>query len=336
MLLRRFLSLHNTDTAKVLWKNAVPNCLSTPLATLNNYSGNNNNRSFSSSSSTTAQNENPSDNATTINNDEVKKFSDASNDWWGFANNNTSSKNTDTVGPLHLMNPCRVKYICRRIKEFQNLNNSNNNNYDKKNKEGQQLPLSGLKILDVGCGGGILSESLARLGGDVTGLDASLPSIEAARLHSGLNASTKNIRYVHGSVEEYVADAADDEKFDIVCALEIVEHVNNPNLFLNECAKLLKEKDSHLFISTLNRTSLSYFLSIMMAEDVLQMVPSGTHDWSKYIQPDELNEMLNDGNDSLALLQLRDIVGMQYNPVLKKWYENDKDVNVNYIAHLGC
>ena len=289
-------------------------------------------------------NNNQDNNTTTVNNEEVKKFSDASNDWWGFNNNNNNqSNNTDTVGPLHFMNPCRVKYVCRKIKEFQQEQEDCDNN--KANNEKQRLlPLSGLKILDVGCGGGILSESLARLGGTVTGLDASLPSIEAARLHSKLNHNTKNIKYVHSSVEDlvlsYDADGFlkdDTNKFDIICALEIIEHVNNPSLFLNECTKLLKEKNGHIFLSTLNRTSLSYFLSIMMAEDVLQMVPSGTHDWSKYIQPNELKEMINKNNnvDEGTSLKLHDIVGMQYNPVLKKWYENDKDLSVNYIAHLG-
>ena len=257
---------------------------------------------------------------------EVQKFSDASNDWWGLEKNVSQKRmeNTDAVGPLHLMNPCRVKYVCSKVSP--------------KNTNGVEPPLKGLSVLDVGCGGGILSESLARLGANVTGLDASLPSIEAARKHAALSHTTEKIEYVHSSIEEFVAsrDLDDEgEKFDVVCALEIIEHVNYPEIFLNECTKLLRQKNGHLFVSTLNRTALSYFLSIIMAEEVLQMVPSGTHDWSKYIHPDEMQNLLDSPEARKNGLMLRDVAGMQYNPVLKKWTLNNKDLSVNYIAHFS-
>ena len=257
----------------------------------------------------------------TVDIEEVQKFSDAAADWWG----NKDAGNTNAVGPLHKMNPVRVNYICRRVRErFGNDGSS---------------PLSGLRVLDVGCGGGILSESLARLGASVTGIDASLPSIDAARKHSGLNASTKSVEYFHSTVEEFSAlvqeGAGDEMKFDIVCALEIIEHVADPLHFLTECSNVVRT-DGCMFVSTLNRTSRSFLLGIIMAEEVLKLVPSGTHDWKKFLKPEELQEYAREvrTKDAAASLDMVDLVGLQLNPLNHTWYEHANDVAVNYIAEF--
>ena len=269
----------------------------------------------------------------TIDSEEVSKFSEAAEDWWG----NSDAKNTNTVGPLHLMNPVRVDYICRRATTHFGV-------VREERASGQ--PLEGLKILDIGCGGGILSESLARLGAQVTGIDASFPSVKAAKKHSSLNQATREIEYFHTTVEEFVAERNRSEEgslFDIVCALEIIEHVADPQLFLNECTKLIQPQGC-MFVSTLNRTSRSYFLAILMAEQVLKLVPPRTHDWDKFIKPEELERCLNEINrlqqsseseKETGRLGVTDIVGMQYNPLTKKWYENKDDVEVNYIAQCA-
>ena len=192
---------------------------------------------------------------TTINKEEIQKFSDLAEEWW------------DVKGkfkPLHMFNPIRIEYIVENIKQHFNYNNKENN-----------FPKS-LNILDIGCGGGLISEPMSRLGGAVTGIDASEKNIKIAQLHAKKN--NLNIRYLKKSPEQL----NEFEKFDVILNLEIIEHVDNVNLYIDSCYKLLK-KDGIMFTATLNRTLTSYLKAIIGAEYILRWLPIGTHDWNKFI-----------------------------------------------------
>tara|TARA_Y100001958_G_C21180271_1_gene510284 strand:- start:647 stop:1372 length:726 start_codon:yes stop_codon:yes gene_type:complete len=233
----------------------------------------------------------------TINKEEIQKFSSLADEWW------------DVKGkfkPLHMFNPIRLEYITEKIKLHYNLN-TKKSDY-----------LKGLNILDIGCGGGLISEPIARLGGIVTGIDASEKNIKVAKVHS--NKSQLNINYLNKSPEQM----KDYEKFDIILNLEIVEHVDNVDLYLKSCKKLLK-KNGLMFTATLNRTFSSYVKAIIGAEYILRWLPVGTHDWNKFIKPEELQKKLNDINFSI-----KDIKGLEFNPFLRKWKRSD-DLSVNYI-----
>ena len=233
----------------------------------------------------------------TINKEEIQKFSNLADEWW------------DVKGkfkPLHMFNPIRLEYITEKIKLHYNLN-MNKSDY-----------LKGLNILDIGCGGGLISEPIARLGGFVTGIDASEKNIKIAKLHS--NKSKLKINYLNKSPEQL----EDYEKFDVILNLEIVEHVEDVDLYLESCKKLLK-KNGLMFTATLNRTFTSYIKAIIGAEYILRWLPVGTHDWNKFIKPEELEKKLSDLDFSI-----KDIQGLEFNPILGKWRRSD-DLSVNYI-----
>ncbi|MBS0564395.1 MAG: bifunctional 2-polyprenyl-6-hydroxyphenol methylase/3-demethylubiquinol 3-O-methyltransferase UbiG [Proteobacteria bacterium] len=231
---------------------------------------------------------------------EVAKFEAMAAEWW------------DTEGkfkPLHMMNPVRLDYITRQIAaEF-----------------GRDLtlprPFTGLRLLDIGCGGGLLSEPMARLGAEVMGADAAEANIPVARLHAGQAGLT--IDYRHTTAE---ALAAAGEGFDVVLAMEIVEHVADPQGFVTTCRGLLRP-GGMLIMSTLNRTAKSFLAAIVGAEWVMRWLPRGTHDWSRFIQPDELCALMR-----TAGLDPVDRKGMVFSPVGWHWSLSDRDLSVNYAA----
>lgn len=233
----------------------------------------------------------------TINKDEIEKFSQLADEWW------------DVEGkfkPLHMFNPCRIEYILNICKSHYNLD-------AKKIK-----PLKNLKILDIGCGGGLISEPMTRLGANVTGIDASSKNIKIASLHAKKN--NLNIKYLNKSPEEM----GTNEKFDIILNLEVVEHVNNLDLYLSACSNLIK-KNGLMFTATLNKTFTSYIKAIIGAEYVLRWLPIGTHDWNMFLKPEELEKKFFDLNFST-----KDLSGLSYNPIFNKW-KKTRDLSVNYI-----
>ena len=234
---------------------------------------------------------------TTINREEIQKFSDLADEWWDV---------NGKFKPLHMFNPIRIEYITEKIKQEFNLINRNNNF------------LKDLKILDIGCGGGLISEPLARLGGEVTGIDASEKNIKVAKLHSKKN--NLNINYFNKSPEQL----SNSEKFDIVLNLEVVEHVENVDLYIKSCSNLLK-KNGIMFTATLNRTIVSYIKAIVGAEYILRWLPIGTHDWNKFIKPEELEKKLSSANFNTI-----DVKGLEFNPLFSKWKKSD-NLSVNYI-----
>ena len=235
--------------------------------------------------------------SSTINKEEIQKFSRLAEEWWDV---------NGKFKPLHMFNPIRIEYITDKIKIHFKL---------KKDKSNY---LEGLNILDIGCGGGLISEPMARLGANVTGIDASKKNIDIAKLHSKKN--DLKINYLNASPEnlEHI------EKFDIILNLEIVEHVNNVNLYIKSCYKLLK-KNGIMFTATLNRSFMSYIKAIIGAEYILRWLPIGTHDWNKFIKPEELEKFLADEKFSTL-----DVKGLKFNPFLKKWKKTN-DLSVNYI-----
>ena len=234
---------------------------------------------------------------TTINKEEIQKFSNLAEEWW------------DVKGkfkPLHMFNPIRIEYITEKLKYHFNIESNDDNFLDK------------INILDIGCGGGLISEPLARLGGSVTGIDASEKNIKVAKTHAKKN--NLKIQYLNTSPEKLEVD----EKFDVILNLEIVEHVENVNLFLRSCNKLLK-KNGIMFTATLNRTLTSYVKAIIGAEYILRWLPIGTHDWNKFIKPEELEKLLSEEK-----FKTIDIKGLKFNPITSKWKRSD-DLSVNYI-----
>ena len=235
---------------------------------------------------------------TTINKEEIQKFSNLANEWWDV---------NGKFKPLHMFNPIRIEYILDEIcKHFK---------IDKEEK----LLLSNLKILDIGCGGGLMSEPMSRLGANVTGIDASEKNIKVASLHS--KQSNLNINYLNKSPEQLM----EKNKFDIILNLEIVEHVDNLDLYLKSCYGLLK-KNGIMFTATINRTLTSYIKAIIGAEYILRWLPIGTHDWNKFIKPEELQEKLINKN-----FMQNHTKGLEFNPILNKW-KRSNNLSVNYIV----
>ena len=234
---------------------------------------------------------------TTINKEEIQKFSDLADEWWDV---------NGKFKPLHMFNPIRIEYILDEISTFYKLNRNKNN------------LLNNLNILDIGCGGGLISEPMARLGANVTGIDAAERNIKIATIHSKKN--KLNINYINKSPEQLDVT----EKFDIILNLEVVEHVENLDLYLKSCANLLK-KNGLMFTATINRTLVSYIKAIVGAEYILRWLPIGTHDWNKFIKPEELERRLNEKK-----LVTNNIKGLVYNPIFNKWGRSD-NLSVNYI-----
>jgi len=236
----------------------------------------------------------------TINKKEIDKFSKLADEWW------------DPEGkfkPLHNFNPVRLKYIKDTItKKFGN--------------KSDKLPLKDIKILDIGCGGGLLSEPLSRLGATVTGIDASDRNIKIAKTH--LNQSKLDIDYYCSSPEKFITK----EKFDVVLNMEIVEHVDNVDFFLLKSSELLK-KNGLMFIATLNKTLKSYIFAIIGAEYILKWLPIGTHDWNKFLKPDDLINICKNNS-----LNLNNLSGVKFD-ILKNEWTITEDSSVNYLAQFS-
>ena len=239
-------------------------------------------------------------NNTTINKLEIEKFSKLAEEWW------------DPFGKfrtLHKFNPVRIKYI----KEAIILNHS----IKLKDK-----PLKKIEILDIGCGGGLLSEPMSKLGANVTGIDASRKNIEIAKIHAKKN--NLNIDYLCCSPEKFKTK----KKFDVILNMEIIEHVADIDLFIKASSKLLK-KNGIMFVATLNKTLKSYIFAIIGAEYVLKWLPIGTHDWEKFVKPEDLIRISKNNN----LIKKR-LDGLNYNIINNKW-KIDNDTSVNYIMKLS-
>ena len=232
----------------------------------------------------------------TVNKKEIDKFSKLAKEWW---DPNGKFK------PLHKFNPVRLDYIKKSIL--------------KKLKKGDDTYLKNVKILDIGCGGGLLCEPLTRLGAQVVGIDASNKNIKIAKIHA--KKSDLKINYYCTTPENFNYK----EKFDVVLNMEIVEHVEDVNLFLKESSKFLK-KNGIMFIATLNKTLKSYFFAILGAEYVLRWLPIGTHDWNMFVKPSDLVEICKKNS-----LMLEEILGVKYNIISRDW-ELSTDNNVNYMA----
>jgi len=230
---------------------------------------------------------------------EIAQFSGHAADWW----------NPDgALKPLHKLNPARLEYIRDQVCAHYRL------------KPGAHDIFKNLSVLDIGCGGGLLCEPIARLGAAVTGLDASAEAIEAAKIHAKLVGL--NIDYRAGSAEDF---ARKSPKYDVITALEVLEHVADIDSLLRSISSLLKPGGIAIF-STLNRTPKSYVMSIIAAEYILKWVPRGTHDWRKFIKPSELAAHL-----AKAGMQVDDITGMIYDPLNDKFHLRAGVVGVNYL-----
>ncbi|MDX1458365.1 MAG: bifunctional 2-polyprenyl-6-hydroxyphenol methylase/3-demethylubiquinol 3-O-methyltransferase UbiG [Marinobacter sp.] len=226
-----------------------------------------------------------------VDRNEVAKFEALASRWWD---------PTSEFRPLHEINPLRLNYIDERAS------------------------LAGKKVLDVGCGGGLVSEGMAQRGAHVTGIDMGEAPLSVAKLH-GLESGIK-VDYRQTTVEALAADPEHAGQYDVVTCLEMLEHVPDPASVVNACARMLKP-GGHLFVSTINRNPKSFLFAIVGAEYVLGMLPKGTHEWRKFIRPSEMSNYLRQ-----AGLDIRDLTGMTYNPITKV-YRLGRDVDVNYLMH---
>lgn len=237
--------------------------------------------------------------SSTVDPAEIERFSRIAEEWWD---------PTGKFAPLHRLGPTRIGYIRDRAAAH----------WGRETLSGQ--PLKGLSVLDIGCGGGLLSEPMARLGATVTGVDASARNIAVAGLHA--SRQDLAIDYRQDTAE---ALAGSDARFDIVLALEIVEHVADVDLFLTSIGRLVKP-GGLLFLSTLNRTAKAWALAIAGAEYVLGWLPRGTHDWKKFLKPSEVVRGLEAGG-----IATKEIVGVVYSPLSRAWSLNKTDLDVNYM-----
>jgi 2-polyprenyl-6-hydroxyphenyl methylase/3-demethylubiquinone-9 3-methyltransferase len=232
-----------------------------------------------------------------VNKKEIEKFSKMADEWW-----DPSGK----FKPLHKFNPIRIQYIKENII----------GNFKLKNKK---KPLDKINILDIGCGGGLLSEPMTRLGANITGIDASSKNINIAKHHAKKN--KLKINYICSSPEKLKIK----KKFDVILNMEIVEHVDDINFFINSSSKLLK-KNGLMFVATLNKTLKSYMFAIIGAEYVLRWLPIGTHDWEKFVKPEDLKNILHKNN-----LNLEKLDGMNFNIIKDEW-SISSDTSINYIT----
>ncbi len=237
---------------------------------------------------------------TTVDPAEIAKFERMAAEWW------------DPQGkfkPLHMLNPCRLDYISAQIAAQFGRD------------RGRPAPFSGLRLLDIGCGGGLLSEPMARLGAEVVGADAAARNIPVARLHA--EAMGLAIDYRHTTAEDL---AAAGETFDVVLNMEVVEHVPDPLAYLTACARLLRP-GGMMVCSTINRNAKSFVMAIVGAEWVMRWLPRGTHDWRKFITPDELFDLIR-----RAGLDPVDRKGFVFNPLSWSWSISARDLSVNYVT----
>ena len=233
----------------------------------------------------------------TINKKEIEKFSKIAEEWW------------DPEGkfkPLHKFNPIRISYIKNNIIQSFKLKNKNK-------------PLEKVKILDIGCGGGLLCEPMSRLGANVVGIDASDKNIKVAKLHAKKN--NLDIKYLCATPETFKTEI----KFDVILNMEIVEHVENVDFFLKSSSELLR-KNGMMFVATLNKTLKSYLFAIIGAEYILNWLPIGTHEWEKFVKPQDLKNILKKYK-----LNLESLDGMKYNLFKDEWTVS-KDKSINYIS----
>ena len=233
----------------------------------------------------------------TINKEEIEKFNNLANEWW------------DQEGkfkPLHKFNPVRIEYIKNQIiKEF--------------NIKNKKKPFSNLDILDIGCGGGLLTEPMCRLGGKLTGIDASIRNINVAKIHAKKNNLKNN--YLCCSPENLKIK----KRYDVILNMEIVEHVDDLDYFIKSSASLLK-KNGIMFVATINKTLKSYLFAIIGAEYILNWLPVGTHNWFKFVEPQKLENICKKNN-----LKLSDVIGLKFNILGDSW-EKTSNTEVNYIS----
>ncbi len=234
----------------------------------------------------------------TVDKKEIEKFSRMAKEWW---DPNGKFK------PLHLFNPARIKFIKEKLISHFSLNQKN------------ERPLSKLKILDIGCGGGLLCEPLYRLGAQITGIDASKDNINIAKAHS--KEMNLDINYIHCLPEQLDFNV----KFDVILNMEVVEHVQNVDLFIKNCSQVIN-KNGIMFVATINKNLKSYIFAILGAEYILRWLPIGTHDWEKFLTPADLENIAGNNN-----FKIEDTVGMNFNLLSKKWSQSS-DASVNYIS----
>ena len=225
-----------------------------------------------------------------LDHDEVNKFDELAAKWWD---------KDGEFRPLHQINPLRVDFIEERSS------------------------VEDKKVLDVGCGGGILAEALSELGANVTGIDASENTIGVAKSHSRSIGS--DVIYIQNTIEEFISSHP-NEKFDVITCLEMLEHVPSPNEIIKSCSNLLKD-DGNIFFSTINRNPRSYLFAVIGAEYILNLLPKGTHDYEKFIKPSELAKWIRE-----AGLNSKETIGLSYNPITGNYWLG-KDIQVNYMVH---
>lgn len=238
----------------------------------------------------------------TLDQSEIDKFEAMADEWW------------DPKGkfkPLHMLNPCRLDYIVNQIASAFNLDLL------------AEKPFKGLRILDIGCGGGLLSEPMAELGAEVLGADAAPKNITVAQLHA--KKSGLAIDYRHTLAEDLVEQG---ELFDVILNMEVIEHVADPQTLIDACKHLLKV-DGLMLCSTINRNTKSYIVAILGAERVMRWLPKGTHQWSKFIKPNELIAMAR-----FAGLKVKNQTGFVFNPVRWHWSTSKTDLSVNYVIAM--